>query len=177
MDDAAETPGCRPAVAADLPGIAEARVLGWQRAYRGLVPQDYLDALDVEAEARQRLTRFGTGPATDHVAVVAGRVVGWTAVGPYQPEHPNPAPGAGEVYALYVHPDQWSRGAGRALLAHGLAELAATGLAPVLLWVLAVNDRARRFYAAAGFAPDGARQMFAIGGAEVPQVRYRYSPA
>ncbi|NUL25824.1 hypothetical protein HRW17_26205, partial [Streptomyces lunaelactis] len=42
----------------------------------------------------------------------------------------------------------------------------------MLLWVLKENDRARRFYEKAGFAPDGAEEPFEVDGVAVPEVRY-----
>jgi hypothetical protein len=38
----------RRAVADDARGIAQVHVKSWQAAYRGLLPQSYLDALSVE---------------------------------------------------------------------------------------------------------------------------------
>jgi GNAT superfamily N-acetyltransferase len=164
---------CRPATGADVDGIAQVRVRGWQRAYRGIVPQPLLDGMDPVAEAAGWRTRSLDG---HHVAEAGGRVVGWLLVGPYRsdPDEPGAGPGCGEVLALYVHPDAWGRGVGRALMAYGLGELRRQGLLPVLLWVLAANVRARRFYERAGFAPDGAARDDEIGGATLPEVRYRY---
>lgn len=75
--------------------------------------------------------------------------------------------------ALYAHPDHWSTGTGRGLMDATLAHLAAAGMAPVLLWVFHDNARARRFYERAGFAPDGAEQLYDAGGVMVPEMRYR----
>lgn len=41
------------------------------------------------------------------------------------------------------------------------------------LWVLAGNDRARRFYAAAGWSPDGVNRMQLRPGFELNEVRYQ----
>jgi ribosomal protein S18 acetylase RimI-like enzyme len=77
----------------------------------------------------------------------------------------------GELYALYVTPVWWSAGAGRALMGSVLAALKAERYRRVVLWVLADNARARRFYDRAGFAPDGGTNMLTgLGG--VLEVRY-----
>ena len=165
---------CRPAGPDDVDAIATVRIRSWQGGYAGIVPQDYLDALSPEAEA-ERMRGRGPRPG-NHVAEVGGAVVGWSAIGPYQlPEEvPAPPPGGGAVYASYVLPSHGGTGGGRALMAYSLERLAADGLDPVLLWVLADNDRARRFYDAVGFAPDGASHVFSVGGADLPEVRYRH---
>ena len=164
---------CRPATAADLDAVAEVRVRSWQAAYRGIVPQAYLDALSPAAEADRRRPRFPR--PGEHVAEVDGRVVGWAAVGPYREEHGDaPAPGCGEVGAIYVLPERQGRGVGRELLVYALGELRRQELAPVLLWVLTANAPARRFYERAGFRPDGVTHDYEIAGATLPEVRYRH---
>ena len=62
----------------------------------------------------------------------------------------------GELYAIYVTPAWWSAGVGRALMGSVLPALEAEGYRRVVLWVLADNARARRFYERAGFAPTAA---------------------
>jgi GNAT superfamily N-acetyltransferase len=161
---------CRPMVAADLDAVSELHVRAWQAAYRGIVPQAFLDGMD--PAVRRRRTE-GRSLAGQHVAEAGGEVVGWLSVGPYRDDDP-PGPGCGEVEAIYARPDRVGTGVGRALLTHGLAELDRAGLRPVLLWVLTGNARARRFYEKAGFRPDGAAQGFQIGGVTLPEVRYRY---
>lgn len=57
----------RPATLADTDGIGLAHVRSWQSAYRGKMPQDYLDGLDpaVRAETWRRImarpSRHGAG--------------------------------------------------------------------------------------------------------------------
>jgi GNAT superfamily N-acetyltransferase len=164
---------CRPATRDDVPAIAAVRIRSWQQAYRGSVPQGYLDALDVDAEAARREGRPLDG---QHVAVGDGSVVGWLHVGPYRADEGEDVPGrsCGEVAAIYALPEVWGLGVGRSLLAYGLGELRRLGLAPVLLWVLVANERARRFYERAGFRADGPVVGFEVGGVTLPEMRYRY---
>ena len=81
----------------------------------------------------------------------------------------------GEIAAIYALPEASgaAASAGR-LLAYGLGELRRRGLSPVLLWVLVANERARRFYERAGFHADGAGRGFEVGGATLPEMRYRH---
>ena len=162
---------CRPATTADLDGIATVRIRTWQDAYRGIMPQDFLDALTPAAEA-ERLRRRDLPPGNS-VAELDGAVVGWSAVGPYREEDvPAPQPGCGEIIAIYVLPGHQRAGVGRMLLAYSLEQLGE--LRPALLWVARDNAPARRFYERYGFRADGATQTFAVGGTEVPELRYRY---
>ncbi|MFD4918118.1 GNAT family N-acetyltransferase [Streptomyces virginiae] len=154
---------------ADVTAVSEIRVTGWKAAYAGIVPQSYLDRMTVEADEHRR-RRYVTGSdkvTTDLVAVDArGGVVGWACLGPS-------STAVGELHALYVQPSLIGTGIGRSLLraVHGIA--AAQGFGSVLLWVLADNARARRFYERAGYAADGAVQADDYDGVSVTEVRYR----
>ncbi|MFJ1647160.1 GNAT family N-acetyltransferase [Streptomyces sp. NPDC088258] len=48
----------------------------------------------------------------------------------------------------------------------------ARGYRSLRLWVLTGNQRARRFYAKSGLAPDGAEGSFEVAGATVRELRY-----
>ncbi|MDQ0773407.1 ribosomal protein S18 acetylase RimI-like enzyme [Streptomyces aurantiacus] len=157
---------------ADCPRVAEIRVRGWQNAYKGLMPQSYLDGLDVAAELPRRRAHFtqaGEG-VVNLVAQWAGEVVGWSCHGPYREGERRT--GDAELYAIYVAPDRIARGVGRALLRNSVARSAAAGHERMLLWVLRENAGARRFYEGAGFVVDGAEEPFEVEGVEVPEVRY-----
>ncbi|GAA3756128.1 GNAT family N-acetyltransferase [Streptomyces tremellae] len=159
-------------VLADCPAVAAVRVRGWQFAYEGLMPRAYLDGLSVEADTAKRREQFraGAGRVVNLVAQRAGSVVGWGCYGPGR-DAGAPA-GTAELYALYVAPRHVSTGVGRALMDALLAAAGAAGHPLMQLWVVAGNARARRFYARAGFAPDGAEEPYEVAGAEVPEERW-----
>ena len=79
----------------------------------------------------------------------------------------------GELYALFVHPDHWGVGAGRALADAACADLRAAGCTTVNLWVLEANTRARRFYAKYGFEDTGDRGRSSLN--ELPEIRLSLS--
>ncbi|HTZ07709.1 MAG TPA: GNAT family N-acetyltransferase [Acidimicrobiales bacterium] len=161
----------RPARPDDALAVAGVHVRSWQAGYRGLLPDHVLDALRPEERARHY--RFAhpdpAAPATV-VAVEDGTVVGFatTGLGPS-----GTAGGDGEVLALYVDPGWWGRGVGRGLVAGARAALARAGAARGLLWVLAGNTRAGRFYRADGWAPDGTRRRAEVWGVDVEERCYR----
>lgn len=59
---------------ADCAAVAEIRVRGWQRAYAGLIPRAYLDAMDVirDAERRRSYERAGFRPDGSEETFEAG---------------------------------------------------------------------------------------------------------
>lgn len=157
----------RVATPADAPGIARVHVDTWRAAYAGLVPAPVLDALSVPVNAA-RWEGLLADPATRTWVAVAGDVVAFAAAGP--PRDADLAPPLGEVYAVYVAPAAQGGGLGRALLAAATAWIGPGGAA---LWVLAGNAPAQAFYTACGWAPDGAGRTVDVGGAMVPEVRFR----
>lgn len=163
----------RPAVAEDALAVAQAHVRSWQVGYRGLLPQDYLDALRPE----DRASRYGfeqmnpSGPFTQ-VAVDGDTICGHVTTGR---SRASDLSDAGEIWALYVDPPRWGGGIGRRLIAAGCRHLASRGHAVAILWVLSGNVRARGFYELAGWRWDGTRRTDAVGGHSVHEVRYQRS--
>jgi GNAT superfamily N-acetyltransferase len=159
----------RPLTDADVDAVAAVHVRSWQAAYAGIIPAGVLAAMDPAARAARMRAREAGPAERTLVAVADGAVVGFAMVGPDRDED-----GPGELYALYVDPDHWGTGAGRALIGAARAELAAAGFRVMRLWVLEGNHRARRFYERAGLAPDGGRQMYRPRGSavDVPEIRY-----
>lgn len=163
----------------DAEEVERLRVAGWQAAYRGILPDDYLDRMRVDGERRRRhmisQAAAAQADAVESVAVQDRAIVGWVAGGRSR-DADRPGPRQGEIYAMYVLPEWWGRGTGRLLMAHAVRTLTEAGLDDITLWVLAANQRARRFYEAAGFGPDGTQQLLDLGG-PVTEVRYRLTPA
>jgi ribosomal protein S18 acetylase RimI-like enzyme len=157
----------RPATGDDSLAIETVRVRGWQRAYRGIFPDEELDALPIDdVRWRRRLVEPPPGWST-LVAEDGATVVGFTSVGPSRDER-----GLGELYAIYVDPEAWSTGAGRALIERAEERLAER-YEVATLWVLEDNPRARSFYERHGWSPDEARKVVPRLGVRAAEVRYR----
>lgn len=67
--------------------------------------------------------------------------------------------GLAEMPTLYVAPDHWRRGLGNKLCTAAVSRARILGYSGLVLWVLQINERARAFYEASGFASDGARKV------------------
>jgi GNAT superfamily N-acetyltransferase len=147
-------------------------VRGWQTAYKGMMPQAYLDGLDPAEDVGRLRARFEQARegVVNLVAEWDGDIVGWACHGPYREGEVRTTDA--ELYAIYVDPDRLARGVGRALLRESTARCTAAGHGRMLLWVLQENASARRFYEQAGFAPDGVEEPFEVDGVEVPELRY-----
>jgi GNAT superfamily N-acetyltransferase len=80
---------------------------------------------------------------------------------------------AAEIYAIYVDPDAWRRGAGRALMPTAVDHWLA-GRHDAVLWVLEANSPGRAFYEALGWRlrTAAARRSTSVG-SRAPEIRYR----
>jgi GNAT superfamily N-acetyltransferase len=155
----------------DAMAVARVHVRSWQAAYRTLLPEDYLDQLRPEDRA-QRYDFASTDPrkARTIVAVEEGLIQGFATTSPSRdadlPDH-------GELGALYVDPAQWGRGIGAALVSAARTHLFEYGFRNALLWVLAGNVRAERFYRIDKWAPDGLRRTDSVWDVTVDEIRYQ----
>jgi GNAT superfamily N-acetyltransferase len=161
----------RAATSGDAAGVANVHVRAWKAAYRGLLPDEYLD--DLRPEHRFSHYTLGSSdpdvPAT-LVAVVDGVIHGFVTTGPCRdPDETD----RGEVLALHVDPGSWGLGIGRRLLSDGRAALSARGFAAAALWVLVGNTRAERFYCSDGWLPEDRRRTHEVWGVMIEESRFR----
>ena len=167
----------RPARMQDAPEIAVVHVRSWQAAYRGLLPQAYLDGLDPAQRIGQwerSLSAAGWSDAGTLVADAGGPLSGFVSYGPARDDDAD-SRRAGEIYAIYLVPAAWDEGIGRQLMAAALGRLGGAGFDQVILWVLDSNARTRRFYEAGGWLADGAAKRDDSFGVPMTEVRYRRS--
>jgi GNAT superfamily N-acetyltransferase len=158
----------RRATADDARAIAEVQVATWRDAYAHLFPAQVLESLSVDE--REQMWRQFTASDSMAVFVAEGErgIVGFANVG-----ESRDLPGEGELYAIYVHPDDWSSGAGPALM-RVARDWLDRRFSSAVLWVFEDNPRARRFYEREGWVADD-RRTEVIRGVEAVEVRYRLS--
>jgi GNAT superfamily N-acetyltransferase len=167
----------RPARAEDAGQIALVHVRSWQGAYRGLIPQAFLDGLDVAQRTQtweRALAETDNPRAGVLVADDGGSVVGFVGYFPSRDSDADPDLVA-EIGAIYLLPDAWGGGIGRRLMDAALGRLAGAGFTQATLWVLDSNVRARRFYEAGGWTADGTAKQDESRGFPLSEVRYRRS--
>jgi GNAT superfamily N-acetyltransferase len=152
------SPLIREATALDAAAISRVRVLSWRAAYRGIIDDAYLDALSIEAGTERYLRSFAPDPAAGFTRVIAddaGRVTGFATAGIARVRGPMRR---GEVYLLYLLPDSWRHGLGTRLMRSMARGLDRRGMASMVVWSLARNERACRFYERLGGRPIDERE-------------------
>lgn len=158
----------RPAGVSDAAAIARVHVETWRTAYRGLLPDDFLDSLSEAAYADRWSRLLGADSSRVYVAEEDGGVVGFASGGR---ERAGEVGFAGELYAIYVLATAQRRGHGRQLVKAVVDGLREAGLTDMIVWVLRDNPVARRFYESLGGIYVRS-QPITIGSAQLEEVSY-----
>ncbi|GAB1645139.1 N-acetyltransferase family protein [Krasilnikovia sp. MM14-A1259] len=158
----------RPAADPDLSAIGALHYRSRRDAYAGLFSPAALDFGSPEALGEWWAERWRWERETHRLTVagVDGELVGFTYLGP------TPEPGVTELYAIHVAPQWVGRGVGRELMEDALRHLGDRAV----LWVIAGNTRAQRFYERGGWAPDGTTRDVPMGEGTAHQLRYSHRP-
>ena len=162
----------RPATSDDALAVARVHVRAWQDGYRGLVANEYLDALRPEDRA-DRYTLGSSDPSQPYtiVAIVDDIVCGFATTGPCRDE--DAGANTGQLLALHVDPRAWGLGVGRRLIEEARARLHSLGFTDAVLWVLVGNERAQRFYRSDGWRAENIERTIELWGTSIDDVRYR----
>lgn len=152
----------------DLFALSRVYELSWKHAYKGIVPQAYLDSIpegrwagSVTREGMRSLLLTDNGTVAGTCGFCKSR---WT-------QHPD----SGEIVSLYLIPEYMGRGFGTRLLERAISELRQSGFEEIILWVLEDNHRARRFYERNGFTCTEEYMEDSIGGKPLREVLYKRS--
>lgn len=143
----------------DLVPVSRIFQRSWQKAYKGMIPDRYLDHLQPDGWVSnlQELHRRTL------VLIDNDEYVGVCCYGPTRDEQIQDAIG-GEIIALYLLPEYMHHGYGRYLILAAQKALRQMGYTLVCLWVLKDNMSARSFYEKNGFVQSVFSKKEDIGG-------------
>jgi len=148
-----------------LDEISRIYALSWKKAYRGIIPDGYLDSI---SETRwSALLKIKSKRLL--LAVEDGKIIG---VSTYEAARDKKMSGWGEIISLYLLPSHYRKGVGTVLFSAVVNELLHDGYDRIYLWVLEENKAARDFYEKNGFSFNGDINADNIGGIAVNEVRY-----
>ena len=121
----------------DVRQIAEILVEDWQKAYRGIMDDAFLDSMNVS----QRCEIEGKRYQKYAVAADGNEILGYAWL-----EMTEDGPADCEVIALYVRYSYRNNGIGKLLLHYAIKYFRESGKKRMIIWCLKENDEARRFY-------------------------------
>jgi GNAT superfamily N-acetyltransferase len=165
----------RPATPRDAKAIAEVHVATWQAAYKDIMPEDYISKMTVEKRQAYWREAIEFSEPQLLVATCNEQLVGF--VGFDRSRDANTRATVGEIWALYVLPAHWGKGAGLALWDGARDGLKDEGCTQVTIWVLLRNERALQFCEhAAGFKREmPSLKTVAFGDAKLEEIRLKRS--
>ncbi len=152
----------------DAPRIAWVHLQSWKTTYQGIIPQPYIDGLQMDDGIRnwqERLTQ-ADGPFVIVAEDEAG-IFGFAAGGAIMHPVDGFDGGLGAIYLIATHQ---KRGAGAALTRRIAGALVERGFRGMVVWVLRDNP-SRGFYERMG-GVQVAEQGIEIGGVTLPEVAY-----
>jgi GNAT superfamily N-acetyltransferase len=161
------TAAVRPAVPEDVDDIVRLQADTWRVAYADLLPRAALEqvaspaareawtaAVDAGERSRVLIATEGTWTVGFCAATVSAEAGEWA-----------------EIAALVVEPRWGRRGHGGRLLATAARHLTGLGARYGLVWVPEADEATRRFYASAGWGPDGQARVLDTGAGELRELR------
>lgn len=137
----------------------------WKTAYKGIVPQEYLDSIPQGRWA----SKVDTPEWNTMLCLVDGKIVGTSS---FCGSRFNFYKGYGEIISIYFLPEYVGKGYGKKLMERVLSELKDKGFDKVFLWVLEENRSARCFYEKMGFEPGPQELADSICGKVMNELSY-----
>ncbi|MGE0173512.1 MAG: N-acetyltransferase family protein [Oligoflexales bacterium] len=158
----------------DLNSIVRIVVDGWKTAYKGIMKQDFLDAMTYESRIPgfqkllndENYRRLWFVAETDN-----GEILGFVSGGKSRDAD---SVYDGELYAIYVRAEHQGNGFGAQLMRHLMNHLTQEKFNAMKLWVLTDNQPSRRFYERMNGALTDQTQQREFGGEKLLEVAYAW---
>ncbi len=151
----------RLAVPADAPDMAEIHMRSWKAAYKGIVPEEYIQRQNKKRPAmwQQIMARENT---TKYVIQKDGKTVGFVCV-VATTQDDDTADDVCELEGIYLHPDYYRQGIGTKALEFAFDIAHGWNKSFMTLWVFSENINSIKFYETFGFVPDGKTKTLDMG--------------
>lgn len=139
----------------------------WKFAYKGIIPQGYLDSIPSGKWAEN----IDKSDLHSLVVIENLKMIGTTS---FCKSRFNNFADYGEIVSIYLLPEYIGKGYEKILLKNAVDELSALGFHDIFLWVLEDNTRARTFYEKFGFTVSENFLDDNIGGKNLREIQYFY---
>ena len=131
----------RNAETEDVRQIAEILVEDWQKAYRGIMDDAFLDAMNADQRYEIEVKRY-----EKYIVAANGReILGYAWLETMDDETADC-----EVIALYVRYAERNKGIGKLLMEHAVRSFKEAGRKKMIVWCLKENYESRKFYEKVG---------------------------
>lgn len=151
----------REMTSGDIKEVRKIYILGWQNAFKGIVPQNYLDRMNLDDWAP---------PLNGAYVLTDGQnILGTSSISPARDAA---FEGFGEIISIYVLPELIGQGYGHILFEDVKKKLLESGYHKIYLTVFEDNLRARKFYEKHHFFWNKERIALQIDGKDLIELRY-----
>jgi ribosomal protein S18 acetylase RimI-like enzyme len=149
--------------------IAKAHIRSSQAAYKGIIPDSFLESMSIKSRAQSYKFDDELGKDDFFFAVnIGGAISGLLYLCKYRGEAPKDT---GEIGGIYLAPEYWHEGYGKKMMDFSLDFLKNKGYGTIKIWVLEQNKTAIDFYKKFGFSFDG-KIKFSELGKSLKTIRY-----
>lgn len=163
----------RKATIDDIKDISRIHALSWEAAYKGIIPQTYLDEIKEDFWVSAYENLLNDEVLTVQVVMENGIIIGCVAYGKARDKS---LFNWGEIVSIYLSPEYFGKGYGNKLLESALLDLKQSGFQNIYLWVLKQNQRARYFYEKNKWRfNEDDECVCVIAGKQLTEIRYIYS--
>jgi len=155
--------------------VAHLHIMGWRDGYSGLLPQSYLDSLDIQ-ERTERWHKNLTEGSVLWIAKYENEAAALIGFGKPLNPIPNGMSECGEVTMIYTLAKFYRRGLGEKLFNQARADLKNQGFKSFFLWVLEDNIKGRSFYnKMGGIIVPQASEVATIDGQHFKEIAYYWN--
>ena len=162
----------REPVLDDAQRLAQVQSASWSAGYADILPADVIAKMNGQ-RIRQWSDFLAAAPGEKKslICELDGKIAALSLWGPSRDEEDDKQT-VSELYSLYVHPDFWRRGCGRALCGAVVERARQGGARRLIIWTLRDNLPAQRFYEKVGFQRQTKTKMARFAGGEWAEVQY-----
>ncbi|ACB84646.1 GNAT family N-acetyltransferase [Natranaerobius thermophilus] len=153
----------------DCKELGKIHTKSWQMAYKNIIPDEILKRLNPTKRAEYFQNSLEQGTEKTGVIKVDDKIIGFITIGECRDDDYKSE--TGEIWGMYLLPDYWRQGYGKALISWGIEKLKEKGYRKATLWVLEKSKGPRKFYERMGFIEEGKVNQIEIG-KKLNKVRY-----
>ena len=151
----------RLAIPSDAPDIAEILMRSWEVAYGNIIPADFIrkrNSMRME-QFKQAITEENN---TYYIIQTDGKTVGYMRVVNTLNDDGSESE-VSDLEQIYLHPDYYRQGIGTQAMNFAYSVALSSRKTVMIVWVLAENTAAIKFYKKCGFVADGERKKREYG--------------
>lgn len=161
----------RSAKPGDESEVANVHLNSWREAYKGLLPQDYLDQLPLTFKRRQSVWQKIIADPDKYILQVAESPDGIVGFATFEAGRDPGMENLAEVSSIYLLEKYKGQGIGYALLKSGFKLMQKRGFTKAYCWVLE-NNPTIKFYERSGAVFNGKLKEAEIAGQQVKELAY-----